>query len=119
MDRKKIQSMIDSERKKRNSSLQKNCSIVSGDICGTQNGIEKCIRFRASFTDMNRLCAICIGTVLEKVAELEIFPGVYFGYEFSDGKIVSAIKEHLGEEFHFEMEEIPVHSSFRNTGYGD
>lgn len=108
----KIDSLIASERKKRSDSGKILYSAMIGDVCGSKNGMKKCVRFTLLFSGMNKLCSVSAGSIADKVLRSAITPGIYFGYQFSTYETISEIREYLRENGSLDISEIPVESSF-------
>lgn len=113
-DVQKISSFVASERSERVNIDGNLYSAMFGDIIGSKDNREKCVRFVLSFSDMNKICSVSAGAIADKVLHSDIEPGRYFGYPFADEKIIPEIQDCLcGKDF-FDISEISVGSSFEN-----
>ncbi len=111
-DKEKMSALTAAERSKREASGKELYSVMLGEIIGTKDGVDKCVQFVLSFSDMDKLCSVSAGLIADKVLSLDVDKGVHMGYRLADRELTTEIKEYLSENCRFEIKEVPVSSSF-------
>ena len=111
-DTSKADALIGSERRKRAGSDEAAQSVLLGEVSGSRDGTEKCVRYHFSTADMNNITSAAAGVIADRVLRSEVDPGTYFAWQFADRELISELKNCFCKDDHFDIEEIPAGMSF-------